>query len=443
MIYYISMTQAQALEILKLGHNVFLTGQAGAGKTYVLNQYIEYLQEEGIEVAKTASTGIAATHIDGITIHSWSGIGVANDLTEKDLVQIKKRTGIRKRIQKAKVLLIDEVSMLHDFQLNMIDAVCRFIRENREPFGGIQVILSGDFFQLPPVSSENKPVQFIHSSRSWEEMDLRVCYLESQFRQDDEAFLRILNDIRGNAVDEDTYETLKERFHVEMDDSVVPTKLYTHNADVDQVNMWHLKQIEEKQHLYKMSEKGIERYANALKANCLAPEILPLKIGAAVMFLKNNFEKGYVNGTLGTVVDFDEYQCPIVYTVNGDEIAVRPESWAIEEDGKTLASIKQMPLRLAWAITVHKSQGMTLDAAEVDLSKCFVPGMGYVALSRVRSLSGLRLIGMNELSLVVLPEVLDIDDELRGLSQRAENQLEKMKPKERKKKQREFIATIT
>ena len=168
-----------------------------------------------------------------------------------------------------------------------------------------------------------------------------------------------------------------------------------------------------------MSTSGVPTIAQALKLGCLAPEKLALKKGAAVMFVKNNFEKGYVNGTLGTVSGFNEAGSPVITLLNGNEITAEPATWSVEENGSTLAQIKQTPLRLAWAITVHKSQGMTLDAAQVDLSRSFVRGMGYVALSRVRSLKGLRVLAFNAMALKVDQETLAFDQELKKLSEAA------------------------
>jgi ATP-dependent DNA helicase PIF1 len=172
-----------------------------------------------------------------------------------------------------------------------------------------------------------------------------------------------------------------------------------------------------------MSISGVPAIAQALKLGCLAPEKLVLKKGAAVMFVKNNFEKGYVNGTLGTVSGFNEDGFPVITLRNGNEITAEPATWSVEENGNTLAQIKQTPIRLAWAITVHKSQGMTLDAAQVDLTRSFVKGMGYVALSRVRSLEGLRVLGFNNMALKVDEETLAFDQELKKLSEEALHEL--------------------
>ncbi len=404
-----TLTQDKALKLLKKEHNVFLTGAAGSGKTYVLNQYIQYLKDKNVGVGITASTGIAATHLSGMTIHSWCGIGIKDFLTDSDIDNITDKSYLKSRFAKTRVLIIDEISMLHAHRLDMIDQVCRAFKKNDRPFGGMQVVMCGDFFQLPPVSSNNESSDFAYKSDVWNNMDLHICYLEEQHRQLDNSFLRVLSDIRRDRVDEDTVNYLQERHNKEVKGKIKPTRLYTHNIDVDAINEMELAKIDGEVHSFKMINKGNKDLVEFLHKSCLAPEELNLKKGAIVMFVKNNYDKGYVNGTLGKIIDFEDTGNPIVEALDGREIIASPTSWAIEEESLIKAEICQIPLRLAWAITIHKSQGMSLDAAEIDLSKSFVPGMGYVALSRVRTLSGMKLVGLNDMALRVNPEVLGMD----------------------------------
>lgn len=405
------MTQKNALDILKLGKNVFLTGAAGSGKTYVLNKYIAYLKKNAIAVAVTASTGIAATHMNGKTIHSWAHIGIKDSLSSSDLNAIFARKEFRQSIAEAKVLIIDEVSMLHHFRLDMVDAVLRKMHGNNKPFGGIQVVLCGDLFQLPPVSRGMR-AQYITNSDAWNAMDIHICYLSEQYRQDDDRLLALLNEMRSGEVSDASIEYLMARKNVEPVSDIIPTKLYTHNADVDAINDQQLAKLGTKEKTYKMTTKGDRGVGAALKKSCLAPEKLKLKTGAVVMFVQNNYAKGYVNGTLGKVISFDSDGMPVVQTLKGKIITAAMGSWRVEEGTDTVAEINQLPLRLAWAITVHKSQGMTLDAAQIDLSKSFVLGMGYVALSRVKTLDTINLLGLNSQALLVDPIVIEIDREL-------------------------------
>lgn len=437
------MLQKEALDIMKMGYNVYLTGEAGTGKTHVLNQYIKFLKNRKIPIGVTASTGIAATHLDGVTIDSWSGLGIREYIRDDEIRELSHKYHLKKRVTNAKVLIIDEISMMHGYRFDEIEKIVRYMKVSYAPFGGIQVILSGDLFQLPPVSRDRTNVDYVFKSRTWTSLDLRICYLHEPKRQRDNRFIQLLGDIRHNNINETTYELLtlageKKSFH-----SFTPTRLYTHNIDVDAINKNELDKIKGEPHFFYMSSVGPEKLIEAMKKNCLAPEVLELKKGALVMFVRNNYEAGYVNGTLGKVVGFDGNGDPMVKTLANKQIVVQSVSWTITEGDKIIAQITQIPLRLAWAITVHKSQGMTLDAAEIDLSKSFVEGMGYVALSRLRSLSGLRLLGINQMALRVNPEVAELDKVLWELSKEIAENLHKMGLIKKMMKQRDFMYKLT
>ncbi len=433
------MRQKEALDILKMGNNVYLTGQAGSGKTHVLNEYIRYLKDRDVAVGVTASTGIAATHIGGVTIHSWSGIGIKNELNENDIDGMQQKQYLWKRIDKTKVLIIDEVSMLSPNMLDMVERVCRAFKRNDKPFGGLQVVLSGDFFQLPPIVRGSRKVIFANESNAWGKMNIRVCYLNEQFRQNDSILSGVLNEVRAGSVSEETMNILRSRYNKTLDGDIVPTRLYTHNMDVDALNDTELEKLSGDSVVFDMESSGRGNLVETLKKSVLAPSVLRLKKGALVMFVKNNFEAGYVNGTLGTVVDFDAYDAPIVKITSGKKIHVDETSWAIEEEGKTLAQVRQLPLRLAWAITIHKSQGMSMDATEIDLSKSFVPGQGYVALSRLRNISGLKLMGLNDIALSVNTSVSVFDKELISDSKEHQKVILGISDKEKTELHGEFI----
>lgn len=433
------MTQSQALDILKTGGNVFLTGEPGAGKTYVINQYIAWLYAAGLSVAVTASTGIASTHIGGMTIHSWSGLGIRDTLSPYDLDKIATNEKVSRRVKRAHTLIIDEVSMLDGKLLDMIDKIMRSIRQTEDAFGGLQVIFVGDFFQLPPVTRQGEVMSYAFMSEAWRKANPLVCYLTEQHRQDDDLFLGLLQSIRQDRVEEDHYTLLSEQTSISYE-NLEPTKLYTHNADVDTFNQNKLRELKGSQRAFKMAGQGSKVLVESLARNCLSPELLELKEEAMVMFTKNNFEKGYVNGTLGRIIDFDRKDgWPIVKTSDGRTIKAEPVAWEVVEDGKVRAAIEQVPLRLAWAITVHKSQGMSLDAAEIDLSRAFVYGQGYVALSRVRTLAGLKLSGMNPNALSVDPRVIAADKRFREESDSAESVFAEMSEEDLSQMHKRFV----
>ena len=436
------MTQNEALDILKTGANVFLTGEPGAGKTYVINQYIAWLEAAGVSVAVTASTGIAATHIGGLTIHSWSGIGVRDTLTRGDVEQIAARENVVKRIERAKVLIIDEVSMLDAKVLDMVEVVARTVRRSDEAFGGLQVVFVGDFFQLPPVTKQGEVMRYAFIAHAWERARPLVCYLHEQYRQEDELLLGLLASVRRNQIEDDHYTLLSEQTAIAYED-IEPTRLYTHNADVDAVNVDRLTQLAGPARTFTMHGRGSKPLVESLTKNCLSPQSLVLREEAMVMCTKNNFEAGYVNGTLARVVAFDQSEgWPVIETAAGKRITVRPVAWEVVEDGKIRASIEQVPLRLAWAITVHKSQGMSLDAAEIDLSRAFVHGQGYVALSRVRSLAGMKVLGMHQNALSVDPRVVERDERFRVESEEAETTFAELGAKTVAEMQERFLAGV-
>ena len=530
------MKQATALDILKTGKNVFLTGSAGAGKTYTINQYLHYLRARDVAVAVTASTGIAATHMNGMTIHSWAGIGISNELTAKDIARIKKRTVVVERIERTKVLVIDEISMLHRQQFELINQVLQAIKENTLPFGGIQLLVAGDFFQLPPIGEphESNRDKFAFMAQAWLDADFQICYLSEQHRQttDKTAVLgntyygldlnAILNQIRSQQFTPHIMPALTATAeHVLADNR---TRLFTHNVNVQAINEQELGKLTTAAHTFRAWGEGDEKLVETLKKSVRNTPELVLKLGAKVMFIKNNTELNVSNGTMGKIVDFvattlkqpnkqtnspsnnspsknlsepldeqalaadatalldaieqeqqadmadlldevnggqsqqthptdddtaatdtaddklSELLYPLVELNDGRKVIAEYDSWRIDdEEGEILAAYYHIPLTLAWAITIHKSHGMTLDAAEVDLSKTFEKGQGYVALSRLKQLSGLQLLGVNELSLQLDPLARGADQRFQVISAEQEGEFLTRSKKQLNDLHREFI----
>ena len=470
------MRQSSALDTLKTGQNVFLTGSAGSGKTYTLNQYINYLRARRVPVAVTASTGIAATHMNGTTIHSWSGIGIKDELTDRDLTNLSRKQFLADRLKDTAVLIIDEISMLHAKQLNLVSQVLKHVRKNDKAFGGIQVVVAGDFFQLPPIGSkgESNREKFAFMSEAWLDAKFHICYLSEQHRQVSEVangginLDDILNQIRRQEVTFEAIAALEATFDQNVD--IKRTRLYTHNLNVNKINDKELVALDGDMMRFEATSTGDNKLVETLKKTVRTQDELILKIGAKVMFIKNNTELGVSNGTMGELIGFaavkvddskdnsdplieddvstdsdidtakntkskgkaknketpkakkpTTQKMPVVRLNSGREVIAEPEEWIIEDEtGDVLASYLQVPLCLAWAITIHKSQGMTLDAAEIDLSRTFELGQGYVALSRLKSLAGLQLLGMNDMSLQLDPLARGADKRFLVLSEEAD-----------------------
>lgn len=415
------MKQSQALRVMLSGESVFLTGAPGSGKTYVLNQFIERAKKSKKRIAITASTGIAATHIGGTTIHSWAGLGIRDSITEADHKWLKENPRLLKRYNNVDTLIIDEVSMLQGKRLDMIDEICRLLRVSDTPFGGIQIILTGDLFQLPPIDRGATKIDFVHLSNAWKSLNPTICYLTEQHRQVSDPLLDLLEAMRANDINQAHFDALSERLGAQPSTSESVTRLYSHNQDVEQINSEHLNKIESDSKTFVMETFGVQAKVEQLTKSVLAPEVLELKVGAEVMFVANNFSEGFVNGSRGKVTGYKDDLPLIELQSNGRIVQVGKHSWALEEDGKEKARVTQLPLRLAWAITIHKSQGMSLDSAEIDLSRAFTPGMGYVALSRVRSLDGVYLKGINNTALQMHPDIFEFDGVIRQASDEVAN----------------------
>jgi ATP-dependent DNA helicase PIF1 len=409
----LSPDQKQAVYHIEDGDSIFVSGSAGTGKSFLLQYLKANYSDAGLHI--TASTGIAAVNVGGQTLHSWAAIGLGNLPAEQIIENLlsEKFSRVRKKLKMAKMLAIDEISMIPGSVFDLLNELLKVIRQNEQPFGGLQLILFGDFLQLPPI---NRDDQFCFQSSSWQELSPKLVLLQTVFRQEDNHFVQLLNNIRFGKVNENDIAILKSRINLPEENSTIrPTILASHNAQVDTVNRAELKKINSPSQIFSAKFSGDSNKIEFLRKNCLAGDALELKVGAQVMMLKNTYQKeGVINGSIGVVKEFaKKSNYPIVEFNNGKVLTIAPEIWALEKfdvekrEIVVEAEMSQVPLLLAWAITIHKSQGMTLDKVKCDLSKVFADGQIYVALSRVRSLNGLYIDGLDFNRIKANPEIVE------------------------------------
>lgn len=398
------------------GENVFVSGPAGVGKSYTLRRLIEEMKRiHGPEkVFSTASTGIAGTHIGGGTIHSFSGGGKL-DASITALVTAAMKNGGGERWKECKVLVIDEISMLEGGVFDKLESMGNRLRPHvhNRPFGGIQLIVTGDFFQLPPVVRyDNKTWKFAFESNAWKKCNFKNFILTKIFRQEHEDFVRMLQKIRVGLCGPEEEAMLRSRVRAKLADRAV--HLYCTNKNVDAENDRELDKIQgEPLHVYKAKDKGKDKAK--LDKSMLVPKELRLKKGAQVILLKNLNPPHLVNGSQGVVVGFEAGELngnigkklyPRVRFQNGKEELLRNQSFKMESGGITVAERQQVPLKLSWAMTIHKSQGMTLNSVVMNIADAFGPGQAYVALSRCTSLEGMSLENFNPHRIRAEPRVL-------------------------------------
>ncbi|MCR4811254.1 MAG: HRDC domain-containing protein [Bacteroidales bacterium] len=399
------------------GVSIFLTGKAGTGKTTFLRNVLPRLDKRHVIVAPT---GVAAINAGGVTIHSFFQLppcpylpDVPELITEYQLPEGKKQ--LRKSriniIRTLDLLVIDEISMVRADLLDSIDNTLRRYRRNSRPFGGVQLLMIGDIHQLPPVvTAEEEPYlkrvyqsPFFFESKAFKLLNYITVELTTVYRQQDSLFLSLLNHVRDNQLDPPTLELLNSRYKPDIEayfktQPSMPIRLTTHNSQADQVNRRNLDRIDKKERLFEASVKD-----NFPENAYPAEKTLRLKEGAQVMFIKNDPSGNarYYNGRIGIVRSFDLEQNHIVVESEGDSIDVERVEWEnvkydINKSDNSITQIidgtfTQFPLRLAWAVTIHKAQGLTFDNVIVDAADAFAYGQVYVALSRCRSLEGLVL----------------------------------------------------
>ena len=379
-------------EVVLGGQSVFFTGGAGVGKSHLLRQMVSRLDSRTTYI--TASTGLAACAIGGVTLHHWSGIGGSIDRPLNEIVEgARRKRGAQWRA--ATTLVIDEISMLDGDVFDLLEEVARRVRGDTRPFGGLQLIICGDFFQLPPVAKGGASFKFAFEAKTWQACVPLTFELTKVFRQTDERLVDALNQIRLGSAPPDVRALIRpcEGKRLDAEDGISATRLFTHKADCAKLNDAELRALSGTQLTFSARDDGRDADALAtLRSSCPVPSELTLKVGAQVILMKTlDADAGLVNGARGVVTKFLATRNPSVRFNNGVERTMRLEAFGLSQAGAVVASRMQLPLALGWAISVHKSQGMTLDRCELSLRNVFECGQMYVALSRCRSLEGLAL----------------------------------------------------
>ena len=436
-------SQAEALYYMLRGDNVMLCGQAGTGKSWVINTFCDVINQMNcaldrigrpLNITITASTGAAASLIQGQTIHSWSGLGIEVDCPDEDerddngfhVMKTPRWKAALKRIRLTDILIIDEISMLPAYFITNLDKLMKTARHNDKPFGGVQIIMVGDFLQLPPVDTGQLDrngvkvdARMCFHSPAFGAAHPKYCYLDNVRRSNDDRLTNILNAMRSNNPTDEDVRLLNSRY-MRPDETMQYTRLYTRNRNVDRYNQSRLLECQGKEMRFPSILGGDRQEAKQLKKHAAIPDSISLRPGAVVMLTQNNGDRenpNHVNGSIGKVIGFEQTddttkeEYGVIVRFN-DHTESRIDPMLITKTHKELvesydkdgnydgykvkdvidASVRFIPLKLAWAITVHKSQGQTLDGAIIDLHDSFQKGLGYVAISRVHSLDDIILL---------------------------------------------------
>jgi ATP-dependent DNA helicase PIF1 len=428
----LSEEQQEIFECFKNGENLFITGPAGSGKTFLIRTLYEWCNENNKSIQVCALTGCAAVLLQtkAKTIHSWAGIGLANGEIINIIQNVANNIYKKKNWTNTNILIIDEISMMSSKILTILDGIAKKVRKNNRPFGGMQIIFSGDFYQLPPISSKNdtQPMQFCFENPIWDDLFDKEYHLSQIFRQSNKIYTNILNQIREGHLSKQAYTTLQSRLISCPEQLLKPTKLLPRRAQVNIINTNEMNSLNTEQKIYTMTiattadftiterqlgilhkipQQQINWEIEYLKNSIMCDQEIILKIGAQVMCVINidtESDNPIVNGSCGIIIGFDSNQYPIVQFKNNFIRTMTSHIWESEQIKGI--GIKQIPLILSWAISIHHAQGTTLDIAEIDIGNgIFECGQSYVALSRVKELEGLYLTGFNPQKIKVHPKV--------------------------------------
>lgn len=420
------------VSLIEDGNNIFITGGAGVGKSYTLNK-LKDMYDKKLHI--TSTTGISAINVNGQTLHSWAGIGLADKPVEDIVKRIRKKPALYKTLLCCEMLAIDEISMLDNYTFDYVNELLKAVRESDKPFGGIQVLIFGDFFQLPPVRMKEDGKDFCFNSQAWEELNLKTVLLKQVKRQSEKELSEALNNVR---IDKTSAEDLKVFYKRDVEpDYVAPNdilQIFGTNADADAYNDKCFNEIPERPYTYEakdelyiyndigepsvtvidtknITDKTVSKYdlmaLNKFNEDCKAPEKLELKEGCRVMLLKNiDVKRGLANGSCGTIKQLTSGSIDILFD-NGVRANLLPAEFEYIKEGRTKIRRTQYPLRLAYGITIHKSQGMTFDKLVVNFNRIFDYGQAYVALSRTKTLEGLIIRGFDHNKIVANKEVVE------------------------------------
>ena len=397
----LNIKQQKALDIIKTGKNLFLTGASGAGKSTTIKSIIEYANEHDINIATTASTGLSAFLINGSTVHSYLGIGIGRGTADEIAKKVNKNFFIANRIRKLQILIIDEISMIDSELFTKISEFLCIIKKKSKPFGGIQMVLSGDFTQLPPISG-----QFCFLSDVWKLAKFKTVILDINIRQDgDPIFQKMLKELRWGICSYETLSILESLKNTEFSGDIIPTKLYSLNVNVDKINNFEynkLLQSGAEKLIYK-TEYSAHASSKIWAASIKVPTEIELCVGAQVLVKYNIDPPAIVNGTRGVIIALHEKYIDLKLV---DESIISIMNVTLKNNENEKISVSFMPLKLAYAITIHNSQGCTLDAIEIDLGDTiFEYHMAYTGISRCKTLSSIKIIDVKAKSFKTHPLV--------------------------------------
>ncbi len=406
MIKNLNKKQNQALKLLlNSKKNLFLTGAAGTGKSHVVKLFREIKKAQQHPVPIVASTGAAAILVNGVTFNSYFGLGIMAGGVKATIDNAMTSRSTVERIVYSDTIIVDEVSMISGNTLEAANLLCQKIRQNKKFFGGIRMIFVGDFFQLGPFS-ESEKLDWVFSHKSWKMGKIQKIELDQVMRTEDKLFLKVLGKVRKGKVDAEVKKFLNAHVIKTPLHKYVGPRIFSRNHQVDKYNLEQLRLIDAPEHVFKTSYAGEGRFIDRLKDTLVVGDEVRLKKGALVMMRTNNFQEGYVNGTLGIIEGMTEDVLSI-RKLSGELIQVKKHIFEfVGGNGEVLARARNFPLTLAWAVTIHKAQGATMDTALISLDQLWLHGQAYTALSRLKSSAGLKIVKWDRSSFKVDKKVL-------------------------------------